>query len=247
MESRRMTSDEVQPRRRPNWVAIVLVAAAVVGALLLWRHFEEQREREAALGAMVSAFQKQNSLSVFRAQVPTFVHNKEERLFGLLTAEQVGVIPATIEYRLDLSKLEPGSFDWDEENQTMEVTIPPLTVTEPSLDAGRAQLVNRGVLVSGNDAMNLMRKNMGTARQAAIRESRNPQTVAMARSAAREMMTQNVTLPLRAAGYEDARVTVRFADEPRSDEDDPSYITRSNTYNQAIEEARQQRAAEGRR
>ncbi len=246
MESRLMTNEEGRRRRRPNWLAIALVVAAVIGALLLWRDYEEKREREAALGAMVAAFQKQNSLSVFRAQVPTFVHNKEERFFGLLTAEQVGVIPATIEYRLDLSKLKPGSFEWDEDAQSMQVTIPPLTVTEPSLDPRRAQLVNRGILVSGNAAMNLMRKNMGTARQTAIRESRNPEMVAMARSAAREMMTQNVALPLRAAGFKDARVTVRFTDEPRADAD-PSYIDRSLTYNQAIEEARKRRAAEGQR
>jgi hypothetical protein len=246
MESRQMRSEEGRRHRGPNWLAVALVAAAVIGALLLWRNYQEKREQEAALGAMVTAFQKQNSLSVFRAQVPTFVHNKEERLFGLLTAEQVGVIPATIEYRLDLSKLEPDSFDWDADAQTMQVTIPPLTITEPALDARRAQLVNRGILVSGNAAMNLMRKNMGTARQTAIRESRSPEMVALARSAAREMMTQNVTLPLRAAGFENARVTVRFADEASAD-DEPSYIDRSNTYNQAIEEARRQRAAEGQR
>lgn len=244
MESQ-VSVEQAQPRRQPNWIVIVLVAAAVIGALLLWQQFEQRRQREAALGAMVTAFQKQNSLSVFRAQVPTFVHNKEKRLFGLLNAEQVGVIPATIEYRLDLSKLEPGSFEWDEDAQTMAVTIPSLTVTEPSLDTRRAQLVNRGILVSGDAAMSLMRKNMGTARATAIRESQNPEMVALARSAAREMMTQNVTLPLRAAGYEDARVTVRFADEPRADAE-PSYIDRSNTYNQAIEEARKSRA-EGQR
>lgn len=239
-----MTNEQVQPRRRPAWIAVAIIAAAMIAGLVLWQRYEERREREAALGAMVTAFQKQNSLSVFRAQVPTFVHNREERLFGLLNAEQVGVIPATIEYRLDLSKLEPGSFEWDEDRQTMEVTIPPLTITEPTLDTRRAQLVNRGILVSGDAAMSLMRKNMGTARQRAIRESRNPEMVALARSAAREMMTQNVTLPLRAAGYDDARVTVRFADEPDADAE-PSYIDRSNTYNQAIEEARRRRAAEG--
>lgn len=238
-----MTNGDVQPQRRPAWILIALVAAAVIGGLLLWQRYEERREREAALGAMVTAFQKQNSLSVFRAQVPTFVHNKEERLFGLLNAEQVGVIPATIEYRLDLSKLEPGSFEWDEEAQTMEVTIPPLTITEPTLDTRRAQLVNRGILVSGDAAMSLMQKNMGTARQRAIRESRNPEMVALARSAAREMMTQNVMLPLRAAGYDDAKVTVRFADEP-DDDADPSYIDRSLSYNQAIEE-RRRRASQG--
>lgn len=240
-----MTSDETRPSRRVNWIAILVLAAVAIAALVVWRNYEQRRERDAALGAMVVAFQKQNSLSVFRAQVPTFVHNKESRLFGLLDSEQVGVIPATIEYRLDLSKLQPDSFDWDEDAQTMEVTIPPLTVSEPSLDAGRAQLVNRGVLVSGNAAMNLMRKNLATARATAIRESRNPQMVQLARSAAREMMIQNVTLPLRAAGFDKAEVSVRFADEPNP-KADPSYIDHSLTYNQAIE-ARDRRAAEGNR
>jgi len=231
-----MTS-EPAAARRPNWIVIAIVVLALVGGALVWRQLAEQRRRDAALGAMVTAFQKQNSLSVFRAQVPVFVRNSQPRLFGLLSTEQIGVVPATIEYRLDLSKLDEGSFRWNPEAQTMDLTVPPL-VGEPQLDARRAQLVNRGILMSGDAAMNLMRLNMGTARETALRESRNPQMIALARAAAREMMTQNVTLPLRAAGYDKARVTVRFADEPAAD---PSYIDQSRSYNEVLEERARQR------
>ena len=232
-----MTS-EPAAARRPNWIVIAIVVLALVGGALVWRQLAEQRRRDAALGAMVTAFQKQNSLSVFRAQVPVFVRNSQPRLFGLLSTEQIGVVPATIEYRLDLSKLDEGSFRWNPEAQTMDLTVPPLVVSEPQLDARRAQLVNRGILMSGDAAMNLMRLNMGTARETALRESRNPQMIALARAAAREMMTQNVTLPLRAAGYDKARVTVRFADEPAAD---PSYIDQSRSYNEVLEERARQR------
>jgi hypothetical protein len=237
METPDMTS-EPAAARRPNWIVIAIVVLALVGGALVWRQLAEQRRRDAALGAMVTAFQKQNSLSVFRAQVPVFVRNSQPRLFGLLSTEQIGVVPATIEYRLDLSKLDEGSFRWNPEAQTMDLTVPPLVVGEPQLDARRAQLVNRGILMSGDAAMNLMRLNMGTARETALRESRNPQMIALARAAAREMMTQNVTLPLRAAGYDKARVTVRFADEPAAD---PSYIDQSRSYNEVLEERARQR------
>lgn len=242
MDSPELKSDRNRMAPYRRWIPAVLVIALLVGGILLWRDLEEQRRREAALGAMVTAFQKQNSLSVFRAQVPVFVRNTRSQLFGLLSTEQIGVIPATIEYRLDLSQLEPGSFRWNEDQQTMQVTIPPLVVGEPALDARRAQLVNRGILVSGDTALKLMRANMGTARASALRESRNPQMLALARSAAREMMTQNIALPLRAAGYDDVRVTVRFADEPIAD---PSYLDQSVSYNEAMEEARRRRAGQG--
>ena len=244
METRDMTSDPPPAARQPNWVVIAVVLVALIGGALVWRQLAEQRQREAALGAMVTAFQKQNSLSVFRAQVPVFVHNTQPRLFGLLSTEQIGVIPATIEYRLDLSQLDDSSFRWNPQLQTMELTMPPLVVGEPVLDARRAQLVNRGILVSGDAAMNLMRLNMGTARDTALREARNPQMMALARVAAREMMTQNVALPLRAAGYDKARVTVRFADEPG---EGTSYIDQSRSYNEVLEDARAKDAAQGKR
>jgi hypothetical protein len=244
METGDMTTDRAPAARLPNGVLIVLVLVVLIGGALVWRHLDEQRKRDAALGAMVTAFQKQNSLTVFRAQVPVFVRNSQPQLFGLLSTEQIGVIPATIEYRLDLRQLDSGSFRWNPGQQTMEVTMPPLVVGEPMLDARRAQLVNRGVLVSGDAALNLMRMNMGTARDTALREARNPQMIALARAAAREMMTQNVTLPLRAAGYDKARVTVRFADEPG---EDPSYIDQSRSYNEVLDEARAKNAAQGTR
>jgi hypothetical protein len=231
MERGTSMSEQAVPRRKPNWIAIALVAAVLVGLLFVWRHLAEQRKRDAALGAMVTAFQKQNSLSVFRAQVPVFVRNKESSLFGLLSSEQIGVIPATIEYRLDLAKLDAGSFQWNADQQQMQVTLPPLVIGEPALDARRAQLVNRGVIVTGGAALSLLSKNMDTARAGAIRESRNPQMLALARAAAREMMTQNIALPLRAAGYDNAKVSVRFADEPG---DDPSFLDVAPSYNEAI-------------
>lgn len=243
MESDVMSGEQRATRIRSNWLKLLIGAVVAIGAILLWQQFERKRQQDSALGAMVSAFQKQNSLSVFRAQVPVFVRSSEPGWLWL-TREQFGVVPATVEYRLDLSRLSDRDFRWDAERRVMSVTVPPVIVGEPTLDARRAQLVNRGILMSSDAALSLMRKNMGVARSKALAEARNPQMMELARAAAREMMTRNIEMPLRAAGFEEASVSVRFADEPSSD---PSYIDQSISYNEAIEEARRRRAAEGQR
>ena len=237
MERAEMSSDQPSGPITRNWIKLLIGATIAIGALLLWQQYERKRQQDSALGAMVSAFQKQNSLSVFRAQVPVFVRSTDPGWFGI-TREQFGVVPATVEYRLDLSKVTNGDFRWDAERQTMDVVVPPVIVGEPALDARRAQLVNRGLLMSPNVALSLMQKNMGVARTKALAEARNPQMMELARNAAREMMVRNITMPLRAAGFADTVVKVRFADEPKPD---PSYIDQSRSYNEVLEETRRKR------
>jgi len=242
MENLEMSVDHASAGKGPNWVRIALVAALLIGALLLWRHMQEQRKREATLGAMVSAFQEQNKLSVFRAQVPSFVTSRHDG--WIFDAEQSGVIPASVEYHLDLSKLTEQNFEWDRDRSVMTVTMPPLVISEPVLDMQRAKLVNRGILVSGNVGVDLVKQNAGVAKRQAYAEAQNPQMMALARDAARKAMTQNISVPLQAAGFNDVKVVARFPEEGAQD---PSYMDRSLTYNQAIEEARKRRAAEGQR
>lgn len=237
MESRAVSSVQETGRIQSKWIKLFIGAVLVIAAILLWQQYERKRQQEAALGAMISAFQKQNSLSVFRAQVPVFVKSSDPGWFGL-TREQFGVIPASIEYRLNLSELKDGDFRWDAERQIMDVTVPPVILGEPALDARRAQLANRGLLMSPDVAMRLMQKNMAVARTKALAEARNPQMMDLARNAAREMMARNIELPLRAAGLEDANVRVRFSGEAKSD---PSYIDHSRSYNEVLEDRARQR------
>jgi hypothetical protein len=238
-----MSSEQRTGRNPTHWIKLLIGAGIAFGALLLWQQYERKRQQDSALGAMVSAFQKQNSLNVFRAQVPVFVRSTDPGWFGF-TREQFGVVPATVEYRLDLSKVTDGDFRWDADRQVMDVVIPPVIIGEPALDARRAQLVNRGLLMSPDVALRLMQKNMAVARTKAVAEARNPQMMALARGAAREMMVRNITMPLRAAGFSEAAVSVRFADEPSSD---PSYIDQSRSYNEVLEDARAKEAAGGTR
>ena len=229
--------------RTPNrsWLIVGLVILGLLAGVIAYLWYQEEQRRKAALGAMVVAFQEQNYLNVFRAQVPVFVTNRHDG--WVIDVEQFGVIPASVEYRLNLGKLNKGNFDWDEESRRMIVTIPAPVVGEPVIDIARAKLVNKGILVRGDVALELLKKNIQTARRQALAEAKNPQLIQLARQAARNAMVRNVSVPLQAAGYEDMEVMVRFADEPQPK---PTYLDRSTPYNEAIAEARRRRAAEGR-
>jgi hypothetical protein len=229
---------------RRNWRPWIIAGVAIVALIALWIAYsshQEQQRRDQTLGAMVVAFQEQNSLSVFRAQVPVFVTNRSDG--WIFDVEQSGVIPATVEYRLDLSQVTQDNFQWDRNNQVMTVTIPPLVIAQPVLDIPRARLVNRGIFVTGNTAMDLFRKNAAVAVRQARAEANNEQMMQLAREAARKAMIQNTSIPLRAAGFDDVRIVARFAGEERAE--DPSYLDRSRSYNEVLEEAREKRATEG--
>ncbi len=62
----------------------------------------------------------------------------------------------------------------------------------------------------------LRRNNAQQAERKAREFASQPDILAMARKAAREVVRQNLAVPLQVAGFEDARVTVRFDGEAAS-------------------------------
>jgi hypothetical protein len=235
-----MNSERDRKSVRRVWIWLALAIIGLVVLFFAYRAYHERQRQEAVLGSMVVAFQEQNNLSVFRAQVPQFVTSN--RKGWIFDAEQFGIIPASVEYRLDLSKMTKSNFNWDSETKRMTVTMPPLLIGEPVLDMARAKLVNKGILVGGDIALELLKKNTVTATQQAQKDAKNPQMMQLAREAARKAMAQNISIPLQAAGYKDITVVARF---PTEGTDQPSYLDLSTPYEEAIKEAERRRAAEG--
>ena len=167
---------------------------------------------------MLVAFQAENSLSVFSAQIVTSVSTTEDRMFGLLSTAQTALIPATVDYRLDLSKLSRDSFRWDEPTQVMTVTLPPVLVGTPNLDEARARYLRNGLFITANAQERMTRANSIAAGRDAVRQARNPQLIALARAAAKRAMAGNLEIVLASAGFDKASVSVRFADEPGDSE-----------------------------
>ena len=218
----RKTTVEPQVRREqslartqavPWLIVIVLLAAA---AWLGWRAFFYHEEGD-PVGSAMLAFEKQNSLTVFSSRFEVVAESVDRRgvlNLDLLESRQAAIIPATVEYRLDLSSMDRDRFAWDEERETLSVILPPLRISRPNLDEGAQKTFTEGTYVSRDASADLARNNSQQAERKAAEFAKNPQVLALARQAAKDAVRQNLAIPMQVAGYGDVSVEVRFDGEP---------------------------------
>jgi hypothetical protein len=218
---RETAGDRLQhaPRRQASlarvqalpWLLFIVMFALAVW--FAWKAFGPEDLGDPLATSLV-ALEKQDKLSVFSAQLSPVVSSEDSQLLGVLKSRQVAVIPARVDYTLDLSKMDKSRLAWNAGTHTMSVQLPALTVGRPNLDEGRAQYLREGVWITNNAQARLTRRNTQLAEQQAVQQAANPVLMDLARSAAREAIAQNLAIPLQVAGYGDVKVTVRFDGEP---------------------------------
>ena len=195
------------------WLIVIVLLAAV--AWLGWRAFFYEEEGDPVASAML-AFEKQNSLTVFSSRFEVVAESVDKRgvlNLNLLESRQAAIIPATVEYRLDLSQMDRDRFAWDAENETLDVVLPALRISRPNLDEAEAKTFTEGTYVSRDASADLARNNSRQAERKAAVFAKNPEVLRLARNAAKDAIRQNLAIPLQVAGYGDVRVTVRFDGE----------------------------------
>lgn len=195
------------------WLIVIGLLALV--AWLGWKAFLERTEGDPVASAML-AFEKQNSLTVFSSRFEVVAESTNSQgVLGidLLKSRQAAIIPAMVEYRLDLSRMDRDRFQWNDDTSTLAVTLPTLRISRPNLDEAQARVFTEGNFVTGGAAQALARNNSLQAERKAAEFAKNPQVLDLARNAAREAVRQNLAIPLQVAGYRDAKVTVRFDGE----------------------------------
>jgi hypothetical protein len=126
------------------------------------------------------------------------------------------IVPATVEYRLDLSRMKRSNFAWNSTEQTLQVTLPRLSISTPNIDEAHARIFTEGNFVTRDASTALSRNNSAQAERNAAAFARNPEILALARRAAKDAIRQNLAIPLQVAGYGDATVEVRFEGEKAS-------------------------------
>lgn len=192
------------------WLIVILLIAAV--AWLSWRAFFYQEEGD-PVGSAMLAFEKQNSLTVFSSRFEVVAESEDSRgVLGLdlLKSRQAAIIPATVEYRLDLSDMDRNDFLWDETTETLTVQVPQLQISRPNLDEAHQRTFTEGPYVTRDAGSDLARNNSIQAERKAAEFAKNPEVLGMARQAAAEAVRQNLAIPLQVAGYGDVKVEVRY-------------------------------------
>jgi hypothetical protein len=209
-------SDSGMLSSRGEALLALLAAALLVAALVFgWRAYFYQEEGDPVASAML-AFEKQNTLIVFSSRFEVVAESVDTRSFAgidLLETRQAAIIPASVEYRLDLSRMDEGALSWDADSQTLDVTLPRLQTSRPNLDEAKARIFTEGVWVTREASRDLASNNSEQAERRAVEFAKNPEVLLLARTAAKEAVRQNLAVPLQVAGFERAQVRVRFADE----------------------------------
>jgi Protein of unknown function (DUF4230) len=200
------------PGRRPLVTLLPMAALLALSAWLGWKVYGPSPYGD-PVATSLTAFEQANRLTVFSAQLAPVVSSDDVRGYGLLKSRQVAVIPARVDYTLDLAQLDAGRFGWDPVGKALTVTLPSLQLSKPNLDEARAQYLREGVWITGPAQARLTRDNTLLAEQQAAGQARNPVLLGLAREAARQAVAQNLAVPLRVAGYGDLTVTVRFEGE----------------------------------
>lgn len=205
--------DDRQLIRRPPVLLLFALAAALIGltAWLGWKVFAPGHGDPVATS--LNAFEKANRLTVFSAQLSPVVSADDVRIFGMLKARQIAVIPARVNYTVDLAQIDAERLQWEPASQRLTVTLPPLELSAPNLDEARAQYLREGVWIGREAQAKLTRDNTLLAEQQAAEQARNPVLLGLAKSAAKDAVRQNLEIPLRVAGFKEVSVSVRFDGE----------------------------------
>jgi hypothetical protein len=239
------TPNLTSPKRltRPMLIGAIVVAL-LLGLLLgiasgvAGKIFGSPDPKTIATSSLES-MRAQNRLIVFVARYVSVTSSRQSRLG--LSAERTLILPGDVRYEVDLSKLQPEDVEWDAANETLRVRLPNIEIAGPEVNLAAAREYGEGRLMTtifgGEEQLNQANR---TAAVADLRKQAQAETpMRLARESARHAIERSFSMPLKAAGYGDAKVVARFAAE--DDAADPSYIDQSRSYNEVLEE----RAREG--
>lgn len=166
--------------------------------------------------ASLEGLREQNRLSAFAARFVAVVTSRQSQLG--LSAEKTLIMPGLVRYEVNMGKLTQRDVTWDATTRTLGVRLPPVEVDGPQVDlAAIREYGTGGVLTALTDVekrLDFANRQAGQAEL--VRQARDATPMKLARDATRGAVERSFAMPLRAAGV-DAKVVVRFADEPSRD------------------------------
>lgn len=200
--------------------ALALIALFFAGGLWVVQSYITARvdpDPVTIATASIQGLREQNKLSAFQASYVAVVTSTQSR-FGLST-ERTLIMPGTVDYEVDLSKLTRRDVVWDAKTKTLGVTLPQPMPSAPRININAIKTYGRdGVLGTFTDVgSQLDTTNRVAAQKELASQALQPEPMKLARDATRRAVEQSFALPLKAAGL-DATVRVRFAGEGRNDE-----------------------------
>lgn len=205
-------------------MAAVVVILILLVATCQWRAAEERRRDEEIATAeglaqvMTAAFAGRTDLKVADISGTVNVTSVDRGL--IFDSKQTATLPFTVDYFLDLSKLNPRDARFDQESRTLFVELPDVRVAPANIDWTKGKVDQaEGFWVSRSASANLVRRALVLTQRQAEKTANSPENLNRAKEEARTRVQTLLEFPLNAVGDDDVRVVVRFPQEGiRNDE-----------------------------
>lgn len=199
---------------------VLMMLAVLIGLWGVQRYVTERLTPDpvTVASASLQGLREQNRLSAFAARYVAVVTSTQSQL-GFQTQKTL-IMPGTVRYEVDLAKLTQRDVAWDPASKTLAVRLPPVEVDGPQVDLNAIREYGSGGVLSTftNAEAQLDAANRRAGQAELLRQAREPIAIGLARDATRRAVERSFTMPLRAVGV-DAKVAVRFADEPETSDE----------------------------
>ena len=162
------------------------------------------------LSATVESLRAENKLIVWSYLGTAKVRAKDTD-WWIFESEQLLIVPAAVEYRLNLADLTLADVTYDEKSKLVRVKLPRLRLSDVAFSPERATTINGGILTMSDDKVQaLNRRAYATARRAVTAQAQQRAMLEVAKRKARENVEEFFEIPLRIAGHPDVRVIATF-------------------------------------
>lgn len=155
-------------------------------------------DAQSVVTVSLKALKSQSRLVPLEASYVAVVTSEESRIGGMFHSKKTTIMPGQVRYEIDLSKL---SAQWDNQSHSLRVSLPPVEVSEPSVDMTKVTSYSEGMLTSFsgvNDDLDKRNRDIGL--QQLRQQAANGSVVSRAKEAATKAVEQMLGMPLRAAG-----------------------------------------------
>lgn len=211
---------KVTPKR------VVIVAAVLILVLLVatcqWRSAEDRRRAEEIATAeglaqvLTATFAGRTDLKVSDIRGTIDVTSVDRG--PIFKSTQKATLPFSVDYFVDLSRLDLEDARFNQESQTLTIEVPTVRVAEPNIDLTKGTVgTAEGFWVSRRAGATLVQRALNLTRAQAEKTANKPENLRKAAEEGRQRIQALLEVPLQAAGRSDVRVVVRYPQEGRAD------------------------------
>lgn len=162
------------------------------------------------LSATVESLRAENKLVVWSYQGTVKVQARDTD-WWVFESEQTLIVPASVDYRLNLNELTLADVDYDEGAKLVRVELPRLKLSDVAFYPEQATTINGGLLTFSDDKVQALNERAyRSARKAVIAQAQQRAMVDVAKRQAQENIELYFAIPLRIAGQPDVRVVATF-------------------------------------